>query len=334
LRNFIFSRAPTRICDIGGWTDTWFYPKGAVFNFSVDLYSYVRISKKETKTIKINSENLDINTEIRDLNHIEYDGTLDLLKAAIKRLNINTGLDIYVRTDSPPACGIGTSASISVALIAALARLLRKPFNNMEIADLAHKLETEELKLESGVQDQYAAAFGGINLMEINYPQINLTRIKVNREKICKLENQMILIYFSSRSSNLMHKAVIDNYKRGEKNTVESFELMERCAYDMKKAIESDNLKDIGVVMNENWNAQKKLHPSMTNPLINKAERIAREYGAIGFKLNGAGGGGSATILADFGCEYIIEKKLVENEFQLLPFRLNFNGVETWGENI
>jgi D-glycero-alpha-D-manno-heptose-7-phosphate kinase len=326
----IFSRAPTRICDIGGWTDTWFYPKGAVFNFSVDLYNYVRIAKKETNTINITSENLDINTEIRDLNYIEYNGTLDLLKAAIKRLRVKTGLEIYVRADAPPACGVGTSASISVALIAALARFLKKSFNNTKIAELAHKLEIEELKLESGVQDQYAAAFGGINFIEVNYPKVNLLSIKVNREKICELENQMILVYFSSRSSDLMHKVVIDNYRKGEKKTVESFEIMERCAHDMKKVIDSGNLKDMGDIMNENWNAQKNLHHLMTNPIINKAEKIARENGAIGFKLNGAGGGGSATILTDFGYEYTIKRKLIENGFQILPFKLNFNGVETW----
>ena len=330
MGNFIFSRAPTRICDIGGWTDTWFYPKGAVFNFSIDLYSYVRITKKETKTITISSENLDIETEIRDLNHIEYNGTLDLLKAAIKKLRVKAGLEIYVRADTPPACGTGTSASVSVALIAALAFLLKKPLNKAQIADLAHQLEIKELKLESGVQDQYAAAFGGINFMEISYPKVNLFNIKINREKVCELENQLILVYFSSRSSNLMHKAVIDNYKKKEKKTIESLEIIKKCAYDMKKAIKSGNFKDMGDIMNVNWDAQKNLHPFMTNPLINKAEKIAKENGAIGFKLNGAGGGGSATILADFGSEFIIRKKMINNDFQLLPFKLNFNGVETW----
>ncbi|MBY9021952.1 MAG: GHMP kinase, partial [Candidatus Lokiarchaeota archaeon] len=172
---------PVRICDIGGWTDTWFYKKnGAVFNFSIDLYSNVKLIENNTKKINIFSENLDLSTQITNYDKIEYDGTLDLLKAAIKRMEIKSGLDIYVRTDAPPGCGTGTSASVAVALISALAHYSGKLLQKYEIAELAHKLETEELKLESGVQDQFAAAFGGLNFMVIEYPTVKITNIEID----------------------------------------------------------------------------------------------------------------------------------------------------------
>jgi D-glycero-alpha-D-manno-heptose-7-phosphate kinase len=326
----IFSRAPVRICDIGGWTDTWFYPRGAVFNLSIDLFSYVRIVRNNLDKINIVSENLEISTQIKDYHKINYNGTLDLLKAAIKRMKIQTGVDIFVRADAPPGCGTGTSASIAVALIAALAKLSETSLTPKEIANLAHKLEIEELKLESGVQDQYAASLGGINFMEIEYPSVEISRVQINDDKICKLENQLILVYFGSRSSNLMHKAVIENYEKGDYNTINSFNNIKECAYEMRIAIKSDNLEYMGEIMNRNWEAQKSLHDSMTNLTIDKAEQLAKENGAIGFKLNGAGGGGSATILARVGYEYRIKKKLVENGFKLLPVKLNFKGVQTW----
>ena len=330
MKDIIFSRAPVRICDIGGWTDTWFYPRGAVFNFSIDLYSYVRVVSNNSNKINIISEDLETNTQIVDYHKIDYNGTLDLLKAAVKRMEIQTGVDIFVRADAPPGCGTGTSASIAVALIAALAKLTNKSLTPNEIAILAHKLEIEELKLESGVQDQYAASFGGINFMEIDYPSVKLSRVQINDEKICKLENQLILVYFGSRSSNLMHKAVIENYKKGDNNTINSLNTIKECAYEMRTAIKSDNLEDMGEIMNRNWEAQKSLHDSMTNLTIDKTEQLAKENGAIGFKLNGAGGGGSATILARIGYEHRIKKKLIENGFKLLPVKLNFKGVQTW----
>ena len=188
MTKVIFSRAPVRICDVGGWTDTWFYKKGAVFNFCVDLYSYVRIIENNTEKINIISENLDLSTEIMNYRKIEYDGILDLLKAAVKRMEINVGLDIFVRADAPPGCGTGTSASVAVALIAALARYSNKFLVPYEIAELAHKLETEELNVESGVQDQYAAAYGGINFMEIDYPKVKLTKIEIDENRILELE--------------------------------------------------------------------------------------------------------------------------------------------------
>lgn len=330
LTRVIFSRAPVRICDLGGWTDTWFYKKGAVFNFCVDLYSYVRIVENSADKINIISENLDLSTEIKNYRKIEYDGILDLLKAAVKRMEIKTGLDIFVRADAPPGCGTGTSASVAVALIAALAKYSTKYLVPYEIAELAHKLETEELRMESGVQDQYAAAYGSINFMEIDYPSVKISCIHLDEKRICELESQFILAYLSSRSSSEMHKAVINNYKKGDKDTLNSFEVMKNCAYEMKKAIYSNDIEDMGEIINKNWDAQKKLHRLMINPMIEKAEKIAFDNGAIGFKCNGAGGGGSATILAGVGSEYNLKKKLLESGFTILPCKLNFKGVQTW----
>jgi len=329
FKNSVLTRAPTRICDIGGWTDTWFYPKGAVFSFCVDLYSYVKLVENGSKAIKIFAENLKQSAEILNLKKIEYNGVLDLLKSAIKRMNIENGLDIFVRADAPPGCGTGTSASVAVTLISALAIYKRLNMDQNSIAALAHKLETEELGLESGVQDQYSAAFGGINFMEIDYPKVKLTKIEIDENRILELENQFILVYFGSRSSSEMHNAVISNYKNRDEATINSFEIMRQCAYEMKDSINSD-MDVIGEIINKNWEAQKSLHPLMINPIVSKAEKIAKSNGAIGFKCNGAGGGGSATILAERGQEYKIKKKLIENGYIILPCKLSFTGVRSY----
>ena len=329
-KSIIFSRAPVRICDVGGWTDTWFYRRGAVLNICVDLYSYVRIVKRSDKKINIISENLDLNSEIKNYRQIEYDGTLDLLKAAIKRMNLTTGLDIFVRADAPPGCGTGTSASVAIALIAALAHFSNETLVPHEISQLAHQLETEELNLESGVQDQYAAAYGGINFMEIEYPEVRISPMKINRKRLLELESQLLLVYLSSRSSSEMHKAVIENFRKGDEKTVQSFKVIKKCAYEMKDAIHSGDIESMGEIMNRNWEAQKNLNPLMVNSIIKKTEKIAKNHGAIGFKCNGAGGGGSVTILAEVGKEYELKKNLLEKGLTILPCKLNFDGVETW----
>jgi D-glycero-alpha-D-manno-heptose-7-phosphate kinase len=301
-----------------------------VFNICIGLYSYVRILPTNTNTINIISENLNKHTKIRDFHKITYDGNLDLLKSAIKRLEIRKGLDIYVRTEAPPGCGTGTSASVAVALITALNSLSKKERNPLEIAKMAHKLETEELKVESGVQDQYAAAFGGINFMEITYPEVNLIPLEIENKLIFELENQLILVYLSARSSSEMHRAVIENYKKGDDSTLKAFDIIKNCAYEMKKAIQSNDIRYIGELMNKNWTAQKRLHNLMVNPIIKEAERIAFNNGALGFKVNGAGGGGSVSILAEIGKEYVLKQKLIKSGFELLPVKLDFMGVQTW----
>jgi len=325
-KKVILSRAPVRICDIGGWTDTWFYPKGAVFSFCVDLYSKVKLMENGLNKIRIFAEDFEQSTEIINFKTVEYDGNLDLLKAAVKRMNIEKGLDINVSADAPPGCGTGTSASIAVTLIFALSKYNQIDLSNYEIAQLAHKLETEELNLESGVQDQFAASYGGINFMEIDYPDVKISSVTINDKRIRELESQFLLLFLGSRSSDEMHRAVIENYKKKDPNTINSFEIMKNCAWEMKRAIKSD-LTTIGEIMNKNWDAQKKLHPLMVNASITNAEKISKDNGALGFKCNGAGGGGSATILAEIGHENQIKEKLNEKGYTILPCKLCFKGV-------
>ncbi len=329
MRKKILSRAPVRICDIGGWTDTWFYRNGAVFNFCINLYSYVYIIENGSKAIRIVSDNLGVQTLIKSHESIEYDGKLDLIKAGIKILNVQKGLDIYIKTEAPPGSGVGTSASLAVALLSGLAKIQNLELEPTEIAQLSHQLEVKELRLESGVQDQYAAAYGGINYMKICYPSVNMEPIEIDRSRIFELEKQLILIYIGPRSSSKMHKAVIENYEKGDPFTINSFRTMKNCAKKMKKAINS-NIETIGDVMNENWDAQKNLHPLMTNSIIKRAESIALENKALGFKCNGAGGGGSVTILSQINNEYQLRKKLIENKFTILPCKLCFEGVRSY----
>ena len=329
MKKIVISRAPVRICDIGGWTDTWFYPNGAVFNICIDLYSYVRIVESNNDKVRIFAENLREYTEIKDHSKIEYNGNLDLLKAAIKRMKILGGMDVFIRAEAPPACGTGTSASVAVALVSALARWQEIEMNPLEVAKLAHLLEIEELKLESGVQDQYAAASGGINFMEVNYPDVKLHKIQVSKKRILELENQLILVYLSSRSSSKMHQAVIRNFKNKDNRTMENFDIMKECAYEMKGAINS-NIEKVGEIINRNWEAQKKLHPKMTNSYIDKLEKISKEHGALGFKCNGAGGGGSAVILSSVENVFALREEIIKNGYQILPCKLSFNGVESF----
>jgi len=328
IKKVILSRAPVRICDIGGWTDTWFYPKGAVFSFCVDLYSKVELMENGLNKIRIFAEDFEQSTEIINFKAVEYDGNLDLLKAAVKRMNIEKGLDINVSADAPPGCGTGTSASIAVTLISALSNYNQVDLTNYEIAQLAHRLETEELNLESGVQDQFAASYGGINFMEIDYPNVKISGVKINDKRIRELESQFLLLFLGSRSSNEIHRAVIEKFKKREQNTINSFEIMKNCAWEMKRAINSD-LTSIGKIMNKNWEAQKRLHPLMVNASIKNAEKISKDNGALGFKCNGAGGGGSATILAEIGHENQIREKLIEKGYTILPCKLCFKGVRS-----
>jgi len=326
----IRSRAPVRVCDMGGWTDTWFCKRGAVLSLSVDLYTHVRLVENNSSDIRIISEDLDQSTEIKDYRRIEYDGNLDILKAAVKRMGLEVGANIYVRADSPPGCGTGTSASVAVATLGALAHFSGKNLLPYQVAELAHALETEELGMESGVQDQYAAAFGGVNFMEIEYPRVRISQLRISPGTICELEERLFVVYLGSRSSSDMHLLVVEHYRKGDKKTHRAFDELTSSARGMVDALTAGRLDRAAELMNRNSRAQKDLHPQMAPPAVEQVERLAFAHGAAGFKLNGAGGGGSATILAAPGREHELHTALLNENVRILPCKLNFNGLQTW----
>ena len=167
-----------------------------------------------------------------------------------------------------------------------------------------------------------------INFIDVDYPSVNIESIQIKESRILELENQLILIYIGSRSSSEMHKAVIENFRKGDPKTIKSLNIMKNCAKKMKCMINSD-ITAIGQVMNENWKAQKDLHPLMTTPLIKKAESISFKNNALGFKCNGAGGGGSITILSPIEEVYDLQKKFLKYNFTILPCKFCFENVKS-----
>lgn len=324
------SRAPVRICDLGGWTDTWFCSGGAVLNMAVDLYTHVRLVENNDGRVRIVSEDLELRAEYDATARAVYDGTLDILKAAANRLPPGRGADMYVRADAPPGSGVGTSASVAVAALGALAKFRDENPSPNRIAKLAHALETEELKLQSGVQDQYAAAHGGICFMEIDYPEVRLSHVPVAEKTVCELEERLVLVYLGTRSSNVMHLRVVERYEAADRTVRGALRVLAAAARDTADALAEGDLDATAALMNRNWAAQQQLHPDMATPAVQAAQVIALANGAAGFKVNGAGGGGSAAILAKRGRELQLIDALKQNGIPVLPCKLNFSGLQAW----
>ena len=165
----IHSRAPVRLELGGGGTDIGPYDAshgGLVLNAAIDKYSYTSLTPNEKDSIKIISDNFGKSIEIFDVNKITYGDEFDLLKAAIKRVGVKLGFEMRIRTDLKISSGLGGSASAAVSAIGALSEAFDLNMTRSEIAELAFRLEDEELKNIGGRQDQYAAAFGGFSLME------------------------------------------------------------------------------------------------------------------------------------------------------------------------
>ncbi len=332
------ARAPVRFCDLGGWTDTRIVPRGAVLNFTARLYTYATLQVQEGPSgLILESLDTDERTRVGTVRELEYNGVLDLLKAAVARsgLSLRTGglystrrqVSLQVRSDAPPASGLGSSAALGVAVIAALARFNGRQMLAHEVARESQLLEVEELKLEAGVQDQLASAYGGVNFMEVEYPHARVLPVPLDPAVRCELEDRFVLVYTGrSHFSSGMHQKVISEADRHQKD----FEALAAAAVAGKDALLAGDLPGFGAAMNANWEAQKALHAEITTPEIEALHRATLAAGAIGFKANGAGGGGTVTILADHDRSHLVKRAATALGMQVLPAFIDTEGLRVW----
>ncbi len=279
--------------------------------------------------ISIESFDTDEQAEIRDIRQLEYNSVLDLFKAAIKRTGIRRGVRLLVRSDAPPGSGLGSSAALGVATMAALARYLQWHLLPYEVARESQALETEELGLECGVQDQLASAYGGVSFMEVTYPHARVNPVPLDAATLGELEDRFVLVYTGhSHFSSGMHQKVIAEYEAGR--NVQVFQRLAECAVQGKEALLSGDLPAFGEAMNRNWEAQKALHPEITTPAIEELHARTLEAGALGFKANGAGGGGTVTILAQRNRDHLVRRAVESLGMTVLPAKIDFTGLRVW----
>lgn len=340
-RRVINAVAPIRVCDLGGWTDTWFADTGAVFNIGVYPYAEVQIyvgerTSAEQPRIRIHAENFGERYEI-DPNHIAYDRH-PLLEASIDIMELpqSMSFDVNLYSAAPAGCSTGTSAAITVALLGALDLLTPGHRTPHEIASLAHRVETEKLGLQCGIQDQICSAYGGICFIEMfRYPHASVSQVAIPNSLWWELERRLVLVYLGrSHSSSEVHGRVIE---RLEAKDADKSALVPLCqaAYKGKNAIFAGDWKSFGEAMIANTEAQAALHPALVSHTARAVIDLAKEHGAIGWKVNGAGGdGGSVTILcgSESECKRAFVQALpsLDPALQTIPVYLSRMGLRRW----
>lgn len=331
----IHSRAPIRIDFAGGWTDVPPFSRnegGAVVNATINRYTYATLFPREDDDkIRIISADFEQYVEVANFRSIEYDGNLDLIKAAVKVLDVNVGMDLFVRCDAPPGSGTGSSSSISVALIGLLNRVQNVKLSPHEVAKLARKLEVHELLIAGGKQDYYAAALGGVNFLEFEDPAVSNSKLHLDVSVLRDIEKHLILCYTGkSRLSGDIIKTVMGAYERGQQKTVDALRNLKRIAYETKNALIAGDMRAFAALLDENWKSQLALDASTSNAQIDHLFDIAYKAGALGGKACGAGGGGCLIFYCDENKEHLVRKALLAEDAQIIDFNLEDEGLQTW----
>lgn len=300
----IHAIAPIRINDIGGWTDTWFAQQGKVLNMAVFPLVEVRIKVLDNREnadqrILVNLENYGEALWINPDNPA-YDQH-PLIQGVVNSLPIPKEVMLHINLYShmPAGSSTGTSASVCVALLGALDQLSEKKHSAHEIAYLAHRVETETLGLQSGIQDQLAAAYGGVCFIDMHkYPEAKVTKLDLEDNFLEELGRRISLVYLGqSHSSSAMHEEVITFLEeKGAQFAI--IQALRDLAEQAKKSLTEGEIEAFGEVMVQNNECQRSLHADLISEEADAVIGIAKKHGAAGWKVNGAGGkGGSLTVL-------------------------------------
>jgi D-glycero-alpha-D-manno-heptose-7-phosphate kinase len=339
----IHARAPLRINDIGGWTDTWFARRGQVLNLAVGPPVEVQIKVARREAVRRGEPKVLIHAENYGQT-FRVDPTRPsaalhpLLQMAVQSLPLSGPLNLDVRIHSPVPAGIstGTSASVCVALLGALDFLRGGRLGPAGLAKLAHRVEAGKLGWQSGIQDQICAAYGGICFIDVRaYPKARVKRILPDRAVLGELERRLCLVYLGRpHSSSDIHESVIARLEK-EGGRSEALDRLSGLAARGRSALLKGDLEAYGGIMIENNEAQRALHPMLVSERADRVIATARKLGASGWKVNGAGGkGGSLTILAspDDG----LRRRLIAAILDLgggirpLPVSLSPAGFQAW----
>ena len=336
----INSVAPIRICDNGGWTDTWFAGHGKVLNIGVYPYVEVQIEvyprAAQPDRIVLYAENYGE----RYVVHPELPGwdRHPLLEAAIEYMRIpeEVALQISIYSEAPAGCSTGTSAAVSVALLGALDCLTPGQMTPHEVAYAAHQVETDLLKQQSGIQDQLCSAYGGVNLIDMySYPYASVSQIYVPNTTWWELERRLVLIFLGrSHSSSAVHEKVIAELEDAGPDCPKLAPL--RKTPEMARdALYAGDFAALGASMAMNTEAQAELNPALVSADALQIIDIARQNGALGWKVNGAGGeGGSITLLcgelSSQKRELIRQIQAANPLFKNIPIYLSRFGLRIW----
>lgn len=338
------ARAPLRLGLAGGGTDVSPYCDiygGHVMNVTIDRYAYAIIGAGNGNGSSFHA--LDVGHEELHSGDgaIQSGGPLRLLKGVYARVvsqfldGVPPSLSVRTFSDAPPGSGLGSSSAMVVALVQAFSEYFSLPLGEYEVAQLAYDIERKDLKLAGGKQDQYAATFGGFNFMEFYAnDRVIVNPLRVKDWVWAELEASLVL-YFTgvSRAS----ADIIDQQSRniGEKNhaSIEAMHQLKTEAVQMKECILKGDLRGLESTLQAGWVAKKKTASNISNPLIEKVERIAFAHGARAAKVSGAGGGGFMMFLCAPEQRIGLSRALLQEGGNIMDFHFTQQGAISWRIN-
>ena len=333
----VIARSPVRISFGGGGTDLPAYYSrfgGFVISAAITRYAYVVARRPATPHIQITSADYQISETLTTDGGLTVQEPLILPKAALEQF-IGQGLrrkgvDLFMSADVPPGTGLGSSSAMSVSLLRALSTYLGKELSRKEAAEMACHLELVRLERPIGKQDQYASAFGGLNSIEFTSDGVHVTPLNLSRATVTALKSRLLL--FSTGKTHDSAEILAGVSKRANHEAkpmvVDALHQIKELGYAMRDALLDGALDDFGHLLDLSWREKKRLSSRVSTSAIEEWYGAARDAGALGGKITGAGGGGYMMLYVPPADQAEVRRVMSHYGLRELTYNFDFVGAQ------
>ena len=332
----LIARTPVRISFAGGGTDLpSFYEKygGAVLSTAVNKYFYTILTERDDRCVHLISSDLQRMAEVDDIEFRDKDlmkYELDIPFAVLSHFKLNRGVNLFLASEIPPGTGLGSSASVCVNIVKLISNFLGKTMSRYEVAETAFGIATEMLNRPVGKQDEYAAAFGGLNVITFEPSgETRIQPIQTDPEIIDVLERS-ILLFFTGRAHNSTEILSVQkaSSEKGERGTIELLTGVKELVQPMKEAVIRGDLDEFGRLLDKGWKLKRGISDKISNSYIDQLYDLARANGAIGGKITGAGGGGFLMLYCPLERKARLRDAMLRNGIKEMSVKFDLQGCQ------
>lgn len=285
----IITKTPFRISFVGGGSDLKEFSsqnQGAVLSATIDKYMYISTHKFfDTDKIRIKYSQTETVVNVDNIKH-------PIIKEVLKKFKISGAIEISSNADVPAGTGLGSSSSFTVGLLHNLYTLIGKVVTKKQLAEEACDIEIDRLNEPIGKQDQYAAVFGGLNIIKFNTSgSVEVEPIHLKQGIYETLQNNLLMFYVGEQRLSSSILSELKSNMQSQKNA-DILKKMVELVWDLRDSLYSGELAHFGEIVHKNWILKQQLASNINNTYIDELYKKALKHGAIGGKLLGAGGGG------------------------------------------
>jgi D-glycero-alpha-D-manno-heptose-7-phosphate kinase len=335
----IRAKAPLRVSFAGGGTDVAPFPEregGMVLSATIDRYAYGSLTARTDGRVRVESVDLARSVEFAvgpaAARALEFNGELDLAKAVLRRFGFqgSDGFDVLLRSTVPPGSGLGSSSTVAAVLVGLIRDHYGLGLTEYETAHLAFEIERLDLGISGGLQDHYAAVFGGFNFIEFGNGVI-VNTLRIPDAVVNELELNLLLADTGvTRESARILDDQTTRVKEKNPDTLAALRAQKDLVLQMKAALLRGRLHDFGALLDDAWRQKRRMSPRIATAHIDEVYAEAVKHGARGGKVTGAGGGGYILFYCDFSSKHLVVEALAAMGVAATDVAFTRKGLTTW----